>query len=236
MPKRLAELTIPQTNEIRPDPHNTALQSPATPVTAEDLMLLQNVIMQQDIHALNDETRKQRFQKQLQKFGKAAQASFAKGALQQNQIRLMMAVNNEAKVRRSTKSVVLGTARILGYDDLVEARAKREEQDAAKEKSKGKRGRKPKKAAAEAVDNSADDPADGPEDSTTSTADGTADRPQRGRKRKNAVPEGAEVDGGPKSKKVQKSKTSGSAQALSTQTEQEENSPGLSKVPVARMW
>ncbi|KAH8707505.1 hypothetical protein GQ44DRAFT_715852 [Phaeosphaeriaceae sp. PMI808] len=50
---------------------------------------------------------------------------------------------NEAKVRRSTRSVVLGTARVMSYEGLTEARAKRAEKEAAKEmKGKGKRGRK----------------------------------------------------------------------------------------------
>jgi hypothetical protein len=50
-------------------------------------------------------------------------------------------MNNEAKVRRTTKSVVLGKAKVMSYEDIEEARAKR----AAKEEAtagKGKRGRK----------------------------------------------------------------------------------------------
>src|SRR5437773_1943466 len=56
---------------------------------------------------------------------------------------------NEAKVRRSTRSVVLGKAKVMSYEDLEEARAKR----AAKEKAtagKGKRGRKRKSPTPEA--------------------------------------------------------------------------------------
>lgn len=54
-----------------------------------------------------------------------------------------MAFNNEAKVRWSTKSVVLGKAVVMGYEELEEARAKRAEKDAAKAtKGKEKRGRK----------------------------------------------------------------------------------------------
>jgi hypothetical protein len=52
-------------------------------------------------------------------------------------------VNNEAKVRRTIKSVVLGKAKVISYEDLEEARAKR----TTKEKAtvgKGKRGRKRK--------------------------------------------------------------------------------------------
>ena len=55
---------------------------------------------------------------------------------------------NEAKVRRSTRSVVLGKAKVMSFEDIEVARAAR----AAKEviKGKGKRGRKRKSAAVEA--------------------------------------------------------------------------------------
>jgi hypothetical protein len=57
-------------------------------------------------------------------------------------------MNNEAKVRRSTKSIVVGTAKVMSFEDIEVARAAR----AAKEviKGKGKRGRKCKSAAVEA--------------------------------------------------------------------------------------
>jgi len=49
-------------------------------------------------------------------------------------------MNNEAQVRRSTKLVILGKAKVMSYKDIEEVRAKR----AAKEASagKGKRSRK----------------------------------------------------------------------------------------------
>jgi hypothetical protein len=40
-------------------------------------------------------------------------------------------MNNEAKVRRSTKSQVLGKAKVMSYQDLEEARAKRLEKEKA---------------------------------------------------------------------------------------------------------
>ena len=56
-------------------------------------------------------------------------------------------MNNEAKVRRSTQSLVLGQGqgRVMSFEDIEGARAAR----AAKEviKGKGKRGRKRKSAA-----------------------------------------------------------------------------------------
>ncbi|KAF2785599.1 hypothetical protein K505DRAFT_369006, partial [Melanomma pulvis-pyrius CBS 109.77] len=108
-------------------------------------MSLQSLIMQKDAHTL-DETSKQGLQRHLQKFAKAAHLSFTKGALQQNHIHLLMAINNEAKTRRSTKSDILlkGTGKVISYEDLEAARAKRAEKDAAKAANKGKRGRKRK--------------------------------------------------------------------------------------------
>jgi hypothetical protein len=59
-------------------------------------------------------------------------------------------MNNEAKVRRSTKVVVLGQGqgRVMSFEDIEAARAARAVKDALK--SKGKRGRKRKSAALEA--------------------------------------------------------------------------------------
>ena len=110
-------------------------------------MSLHNLI-KQDAHAL-DETSKQRLQRHQQKLANAAQTSFSEHALLQDQNRFLTRMNNEAKVRRSTKSVVLGKAKVMSYEDIEEARAKR----AAKAQAaagKGKRGRKRKSPAEEA--------------------------------------------------------------------------------------
>ncbi|KAF6223573.1 hypothetical protein HO133_000416 [Letharia lupina] len=55
-------------------------------------------------------------------------------------------MNNEAQVRRSTKSVVLGKAKVMSYEDLSEARVKRAAKDKASE-GKGKRGQPKTKVA-----------------------------------------------------------------------------------------
>ncbi len=55
-----------------------------------------------------------------------------------------MEMNNEAKVRQSTRLVVLGTAKVMSYEEIEEAQAKRSAKDALK--GKGKRGRKRKSA------------------------------------------------------------------------------------------
>lgn len=53
-----------------------------------------------------------------------------------------MQINNEAKTRRSTKAEILRKAKVMGFDELEEVRAKRAEQLATKAaKGTSKRGR-----------------------------------------------------------------------------------------------
>ena len=135
-----AELTIPKADEVRvgPRPQDKILQTPVTPVSAEALISLQNLIIKQDAYAL-DEMSKQSLQRHVQKLANATQMSLAKGALQQDQIRFLITINDEAKVRRSTKSMVLGKAKVMSYEDLVAKRAEREAKE--QDKAKGKRKR-----------------------------------------------------------------------------------------------
>jgi hypothetical protein len=144
-PKPPTELTVPKADEVKVGscPQDEVLQTPVTPVSAEALMSLQKLI-KQDAHAL-DETSKQNLQRHVQKLANAAQTSFAEHAIQRDQIRFLTRVNNKAKVRRSTKPVVLGKAKVMSYEDLEEARAKCAAKEEAKATaSKGKRGRKRK--------------------------------------------------------------------------------------------
>lgn len=119
---------------------------------------------------------KQNLERHILKLTKAGQMLLAKGAIQEDQIQFLNTINNEAKVRRSTKSLVVRKAKVMSYEDLEEARAKRAEKEAAKEaKGKGKCGRKCKGATPEADE-------------------ATADKAKRGRKRKSAVLEALEAE------------------------------------------
>jgi hypothetical protein len=82
MPKPPADLNIPKADEVevRSCLQDIVLQTPVTPVSAEAFMSLQNLIIKQDAHALDD-TSKQSLQRHVQKLVKAVQISFAKGAL-----------------------------------------------------------------------------------------------------------------------------------------------------------
>ena len=103
-----------------------------TPVSAEGIASLHNLI-KQDAHTFN-ETSIPRLQRHVQKLANAAQLSFAERALLRDQNQFLTGINNEAKVRRSTKSVVPGKAKVMSFEDIEVARAAR----AAKEVIKGK--------------------------------------------------------------------------------------------------
>lgn len=139
--------------------------------------------------------------------------------LQEDRIKFLTTINNEAKVRRSTRSLVLGKAKVISYKDLEAARAKRlvkELTEAAK--GKGKRGRKSKNSLPEQEDN-------------------TAEIARRRRKRKSAEPVVPE----PTSKivrtgNVPKPVSSLVIQASRTQNDADEIVPEPWRAPVARMY
>jgi len=152
MPKPPTNLTIPKANKVkvRSCPQDVVPQTPVTPVSAKGFMSLQNLIIKQNAYTLDD-TSKQKLERHVLKLTKAGQMFLVKDALQEDQIQFLNTINNKAKVQRSTKSLVLGKAKVMSYEDLKEARVKRANKEAAKEaKGKGKRGRKRKSAALEA--------------------------------------------------------------------------------------
>jgi len=181
IPKPPPELTIPKADEatIEPCPQAETPQTPMIPMTPMSevaLNSLQNLIVEHDARTL-DEASKENLHRHTQKIANVARVALAKSAIQKDQIRFLLKINNEAKVRRSTKSVILGKAKVMSYEDLQEARSKRAEKEAAKKvKGKGKRGRKPKN----------------PMPETEVGAEVVTANKERGRKRKKTVQE-AEV-------------------------------------------
>jgi hypothetical protein len=164
--------------------------TPVTPVSVEGLVSLQNLI-KQDAHTL-DEASMPRLERHVQKLAHAAQASFArrsfldaKCALLDNRNQMLTKLNNEAKVRRSTRSIVVGKAKVMSFEDIEVARAARMAKDATK--GKGKRGRKRKSITLEA-DEPESNPEAEPEVGHTAKEVITGKR-KRGRKRKGAVQE-----------------------------------------------
>jgi hypothetical protein len=180
-------------------------------------MSLQNLIIQ-EAHAL-DETSKQNLARHLQKYTKAFQKTSTQAILQEDRIQFLTTINNEAKVQRSTKSLVLGKAKVMSYEDLEEARAKRVIKDAAKEaKGKGKRGRKRKSGTPEAEEV-------------------TAYKVTRGRKRQSTA-EAEEPEPEPNAKMARTSRAPAPLRASVMQTPiaEDEIVPEPWRAPVAKMW
>jgi hypothetical protein len=125
-------------------PQDEIVQTPTSPASLTAL----HVRLKEDAYA-DDDAGRQRVLRQTQKLINAIETSFAERAIQRDQIQFLREINNEGKVRREAKSLVLGKgdARIMSYEDLEEARAKRAAKDANKAKGKGTRGRKRKSLA-----------------------------------------------------------------------------------------
>lgn len=134
-PKPPTEFTIPKVDEVREGScrQYEALPMPVTPVSAEALTSLLNMIEQ----VSDDETSRQHKERLQQKVTSAAQTFLAKNALLEDRNQFLTNINDEGKVRRSTKSEILGKARVMSYEDLEKARAERAVKEAAKEAKKG---------------------------------------------------------------------------------------------------
>ncbi|KAG0645122.1 jerky [Hyphodiscus hymeniophilus] len=219
-PRPPAQSMVPRAEEIKVGCHQDEVpQTPVTPVSAEGLASLYNLI-RQDAHTLGG-TSIQRLERHIQKLANAAQASFAERAildaeraLLYNQNQTLISMNNEAKVRRSTRSIVLGKAKVMSFEDIEVARAAR----AAKEviKGKGKRGRKRNSDALEAGEPQGDEP----EPEVARAAKGVRKgRGKRDRKRKSVALEVNEPEPEPQPEV---------AQII--------EAPGAWRAPVARMY
>ena len=155
-PKPSAELSVTQANVVSgsyPQDENSHMPvtpvTPVTPSTTEALTSLHNLIKQEACSL--DGQNKQRLQRHTQKLASAAKRSFTEETLLQEQTRFLSKMNNEAKAPRSARSIVLGKAKVVSYEDLEEARTRR----ATKENlhtiaAKGKRGRGRKNLALDA--------------------------------------------------------------------------------------
>jgi hypothetical protein len=128
-PPKPADLTvtIPNTREsVESRLPYAALPTPTTSVSSEGLTSLLGMITQMT----NDDSSTQRKERLQQKVSKAALTVFTKNALLRDQNRFLKGINNEGKARRSTKSKILGRARVITFEDLQIARAEDETKEA----------------------------------------------------------------------------------------------------------
>ncbi len=239
-PKPPTQSTVLSANEIEVGSsyRDEVPQTPVTLVSAKGLASLHNLI-KQDVHTL-DEASIQRIERHVQKLAYAAQVFFAERAflcaeraLLDNRNQMLTRMNNEAKVRRSTRLVVLGMAKVMSYEDIEEARKKRAAKDATK--GKGKRGRKRKSAVLEA-----DEEEPEPELAVAHAAEEVITGKRKpGRKRKRAVQEADEPD--PEQEVAQTIEEPEQEVAHTTQKPEQEvaqpiEAPVPWRAPVARMY
>jgi hypothetical protein len=207
-----------------------ALPTPTTPVSGEALTALLERIKS----IPDDDASSQHKGRLQQKVANAAQTYLAKIALLDDQNTFLAKINDEGKARRSADSKILGTARVVKYEDLEKARAERAVKDAKKAEVQARKTAKEAKKVASAI----------PE------AEGAAiGMNTRGRKRKSAAL-GTEP-AGPAAKVAQISETQvaeveqeGDARGLRDKVAQTSNArveedgrmPEPWKAPVARMW
>ena len=214
--KPLAEVTAPTSNEVMVSTQDQVPQTPTTPVSAEAVASLHNLI-KQDTHVL-DEASRQRLQKHLQKLTNATQLSFAERALLQEHNRFLAEINNEAKPRRSTKSGILGTARVMSYEDLEKAREERAAKEAEKEAKKAEKEAKKAEKEAKKAAKEAEQAASG--------------KSRRGRKRK-SPPEGDAAQPKAKTARVSDTQVADTAALEPMAPEAQMREP--SQAPVAQM-
>lgn len=75
----------------------------------------------------------------IQKIADAAENAFAERAILLDENLLLFEQNNEKTTRTSIKATVVGTARVISYEDIVEAQQKRDMKDAETVAVRGRR-------------------------------------------------------------------------------------------------
>jgi hypothetical protein len=185
-PKPPAQSTVPRADEIRVGSchQDEVPQTPVTPVSAEGLASLHNLI-RQDAHTLNETS--------IPRLERRVKVSIAECALLRDDKQMLTRMNNEAKFRRSTKALKLGDAKVMSFEDIVVARAARAAKDVIKDK--GKRGRKRKSVAIEPEEPNADElEADSEPEVARVAKEAIKGQGKPGRKRKIAAQEAEEPE------------------------------------------
>ena len=116
--------------------HPSSDEPPVTPVTFDGVCLLRKTI-EEDVRNL-DMHGKLCFQKMLN----ATETAFAERSLLLQRNQEMFQQNNEKKIRQGVKSTVVGKAKVMKYEDIVEAKRKREEKESTRVMKKRKTRRK----------------------------------------------------------------------------------------------
>lgn len=78
----------------------------------------------------------------IQKLANAVENAFAYRAILLDENSLLFEQNNEKTTRKSIRATVVGSARVMSYEDIVEAQRQRDLKEAAAEVSQGRRSKR----------------------------------------------------------------------------------------------
>jgi hypothetical protein len=218
VPKPPTELRISNVDKLRFD-SCLGYQALPTPVSGEDLTSLLDRIKS----VPDNEASSQHKGRLQQKVANAAQTYLAKIALLNDRNTFLAKINNEGKDRRSADSKILGTAKVMSYEDLEKARAERDVKDAKKAEKQARNAMKEAEGA-------------------------TVGKNARSRKRKSAVLEAVATEPMAKVARIRERQVTeveqGDAQELrakvartsKARAEEDGRTREPWKAPVARMW
>ena len=131
--QQVAPITLPTENE------RDFLQAVqlATPTTSDSLMSLRKKI---DKRLAGDGELDRSCKTQIQKLANAVEKAFADRAILLDENLLLFEQNNERNTRKSIKATAVGKAKVLSYEDIVEAQRQRDIKEASADTAP-KRGR-----------------------------------------------------------------------------------------------
>jgi hypothetical protein len=98
--------------------HVETLETPKTPKTFENLVLLRKNV---EMSLIRQEVVDPYIKLSIQKIVDAAENAFTERAILLDENMLLFEQNNEKTTRISIKATVMGTAKVLSYEDIVEA-------------------------------------------------------------------------------------------------------------------
>jgi hypothetical protein len=103
------------------------LETPKTLTTFENLVVLRKNI---EMSLAHQEVIDTYTKLSVQKIADAAENAFAERAILLDENMLLFEQNNEKTIRTSMKAIVVGTAKVLSYKDIIKAQQKRDIKDA----------------------------------------------------------------------------------------------------------
>jgi hypothetical protein len=118
------------------------LEQLETPKTSESLMSLRRKI--DESIALGGELDRS-CRLQIQKLANAVENAFADRAILLDENLLLFEQNNERNTRKSIKATAVGSAKVLSYEDIVEAQRQRDMKEAIADKVRGRGRGRPKR-------------------------------------------------------------------------------------------